>query len=74
MEVFKIMKTRQLFCGKDIIAIGQEGSFADYRERVQTCFKCSESIFCKGFCGYLAELEKQNQNINAIKNHQLAKV
>jgi len=33
---------RELLCGKKYRAIGQEGSFADLKECISCCHKCSE--------------------------------
>lgn len=66
------MNKRQLNCCDGIIrevyAIGQEGSFSDYKEKVKACFQCYNNITCKGFYQYLILLAKQNKNINSLSS------
>jgi len=37
---------RTMACGKQILAIGQEGSQRDIEEREKTCAQCDKEIFC----------------------------
>ena len=63
------MNKRKLYCKKDIIAIGQEGSISDYKNKLETCFNCYDFIFCEGSKAYLEGILKQKEvykELNAL--------
>jgi hypothetical protein len=64
----KMANYRTLFCGKDILGIGQEGSFADYRERIKTCFDCKDCLFCKGAKGYFKAIILEQEKISILQS------
>lgn len=61
---------RQLNCnikGKEVLAIGQEGSFKDLQTKIEFCFQCTESLGCSHFQGYLKDLSKSVDTFNELK-------
>ena len=40
------MNTRKMECGKEVLAIGQEGSLKDLENKLNTCFNCVDCIGC----------------------------
>jgi hypothetical protein len=47
---------RSLSCGKEVFAIGQEGSIKDLENKLSLCFNCENSVSCKGFIHYSKSL------------------
>lgn len=65
MEVC-FMNSRILTCGIIIPAIGQEGSIADYKTKLEKCFICSTFITCKASQEYLTGIIKQQDSLIAL--------
>jgi hypothetical protein len=58
------MNKRKLGCyNKEVFAIGQEGSIADYKNKLLTCFECKDFILCKGSQDYLKGIINQQDNL-----------
>ena len=61
------MNKRLLHCNKEVLSIGQEGSIADYRTKLEYCFICKELPFCIGANQYLQGIIKQQENIAEVQ-------
>lgn len=59
---------RFLNCGlsnyqqQEVYAIGQQGSFADLKEKINHCLNCDNSLGCKGLNTYLKQLNNVQDN------------
>jgi len=64
------MNVRMLSCEKQkkVLAIGQEGSISDYKERLQACFQCYHFITCKNSQEYLNGIINQQNNIISLQS------
>lgn len=40
------MNRRALGCGREVVAMGEEGSLADTKERLRACFGCVDCSLC----------------------------
>lgn len=61
------MNKRKLNCNKEVYAIGQENSIADYKNKLNTCFQCYNFITCKDSQAYLQGIINQQDNLIKIK-------
>jgi len=65
---------RVLECGKEVLAIGQDGSLADLESKINVCFNCSQYIGCKHSVNMTKVLLATQENlidlINQIKEEQ----
>jgi hypothetical protein len=61
------MNKRLLHCNKEVLAVGQAGSIADYKNKLERCFICKEFPFCTGAKQYLQGIIKQQENIANIQ-------
>jgi hypothetical protein len=57
------MNRRKLKCGKEVIAVGQDESISDYKNKLLTCFNCYKFITCKYSQEYLQGIIIQQDNI-----------
>jgi hypothetical protein len=60
------MNSRILKCNKEVLAIGQEGSIADNKEKLLICFNCYKFILCKHSQEYLKGIINQQNNLISI--------
>ena len=61
------MNNRLLYCKKPILAIGQENSISDIKNKLLICFECKDFIFCKGSQEYAKKLKTSLDNMEYLK-------
>lgn len=59
------MNTRALACGREVCAVGQEGSLADWKTRVDFCMKCG--TVCEHFRQYMSNMLHEQERIDAAR-------
>lgn len=59
---------RLLACGKEILAIGQEGSFADAQNKIEKCFSCDNNLGCFQFIAELKNLVTIQDNFIYLRD------
>jgi len=66
---------RLLECGKEVLAVGMDGSLKDIHQKISLCFNCSQFISCKGFIhlskSLVASLENLEYMAGQIKSKQV---
>ena len=67
------MNKRKLYCDKYVLAIGNENSISDNKNKLETCFNCYDFIFCEGSKAYLQGILKQKEvykELSALYNKE----
>ena len=62
------MNKRKLYCNKEVLAIGNENSISDNKNKLEICFNCYDFIFCKGSKEYLQSIIKQKNIYTQLKD------
>jgi hypothetical protein len=55
-----------LFCGKQVYQIGENGSISDYKNRLYECFKCSYFVTCTKSQEYFKGIMKQQDLLSKM--------
>jgi len=65
------MNKRNLPCNKkQVLAIGQENSISDYKEKLLSCFDCYDFISCKDSQKILKGIIQQQNNIIILNKNK----
>ena len=61
------MNYRKLKCGQELIAIGNENSFADLKNKLSThCFNCQDAILCQECLSMLSKSAGAISNMRSL--------
>jgi len=67
-EAENMANKRDLGCGREVVAIGQEGSVKDLETKLNSCFLCSDFVACDHMIHHAQRLAANLENLRYMAN------